>query len=175
MALWVVFLAGLAAAQLDGDRRSGQVIRCHTCEADFSSERYDITHPCLVGDRRDNSRDLAQCSRNSRFCKAEVTRQHGLLVSFGRSCAEYCVENCVTKGFGIVRETCIYCCTNDASCKETVGETAAAPQAREYSMTISDDSSSSFFAVITVKDDGNTKPHSHSLQFLSGTVCRAIE
>lgn len=65
--------------------------------------------------------------------QAEVTRQHGLLVSFGRSCAEYCTPNCVTKGFGIVRETCIYCCTNDASCREDIEEKTKAVQPRSAS------------------------------------------
>ncbi|XP_022647370.1 uncharacterized protein LOC111244459 isoform X1 [Varroa destructor] len=96
-------------------------IRCHTCEADFSNTRYRADDPCLIGDRgklADGSRDIALCSRNVRFCKAEVSRQLGLLVTFQRSCAEECTHSCSTKGFGIVRETCIYCCTSDPSCSE---------------------------------------------------------
>ncbi|OQR73188.1 hypothetical protein BIW11_09897, partial [Tropilaelaps mercedesae] len=79
---------------------------------------YRSGEPCLIGDRRDNDREVALCSRSARYCKAEVARQLGLLVTFQRSCAEECAHSCSTKGFGIVKETCTYCCTSDPSCSE---------------------------------------------------------
>ncbi|KAL3187895.1 hypothetical protein MRX96_000513 [Rhipicephalus microplus] len=47
------------------DGRSAWV-RCHTCDADFTIEKFSVDHPCLVGQCQ---RDVAYCSVNSNFCK----------------------------------------------------------------------------------------------------------
>ncbi|KAL3187889.1 hypothetical protein MRX96_000507 [Rhipicephalus microplus] len=102
-------------AQRDTDFYFGTRVRCHTCDADFTIEKFSVDHPCLVGQRE---RDVAYCSVNSNFCKVEVTRLNGVLVTYSRRCADKCSPNCYEKGFGMLREQCTYCCRRNPACGE---------------------------------------------------------
>ncbi|KAH8033508.1 hypothetical protein HPB51_013391 [Rhipicephalus microplus] len=99
----------------DTDFYFGTRVRCHTCDADFTIEKFSVDHPCLVGQRE---RDVAYCSVNSNFCKVEVTRLNGVLVTYSRRCADKCSPNCYEKGFGMLREQCTYCCRRNPACGE---------------------------------------------------------
>lgn len=109
-------LLGIAVrAQRETDYYFGTRVRCQTCDVDFTIEKFSVEHPCLVGQKE---RDIAYCSANSNFCKVEVTRLNGVLVTYSRRCADKCSPNCYEKGYGMLREQCTYCCRRNPSCGE---------------------------------------------------------
>ncbi|KAL1424438.1 hypothetical protein MTO96_020222 [Rhipicephalus appendiculatus] len=65
----LVAASTVVRAQRDTDFYFGTRVRCHTCDADFTIEKFSVDHPCLVGQRE---RDVAYCSVNSNFCKHEL-------------------------------------------------------------------------------------------------------
>lgn len=52
----------------DGERRSfsGTRVLCHTCDVDFSVDKYDANNSCLIGV---GDKDTATCSATSNYCK----------------------------------------------------------------------------------------------------------
>ncbi|XP_003739824.1 uncharacterized protein LOC100906483 [Galendromus occidentalis] len=111
------------AAQRGGiGKYQGKRVGCFQCDADFTfnAEKYAHNHSCLAGpsDPKERERGIAQCSQNSRYCLAEVTRLNGVLTSFSRKCAESCELNCIQSGYAMDTEICTYCCESFAYCAE---------------------------------------------------------
>ncbi|XP_022669025.1 uncharacterized protein LOC111253610 isoform X2 [Varroa destructor] len=100
----------------------GKRLGCYQCDADFTfnAEPYAHNHSCLVGpsDPKERERGIAQCSQNSRYCMAEVTRVNRVLTKFSRKCADDCVTSCLQNGFAMDNEVCTYCCEAFAYCAE---------------------------------------------------------
>ncbi|OQR72257.1 hypothetical protein BIW11_10507 [Tropilaelaps mercedesae] len=124
----VALLSVLLFDRTEGQRSGGQNkyqgkrLGCFQCDADFTfnAEPYAHNHSCLAGptDPKERDRGIAQCSQNSRYCMAEVTRVNRVLTKFSRKCAEDCDTTCIRSGFAMDIEVCTYCCETFAYCAE---------------------------------------------------------
>lgn len=97
-------------------------IYCYTCYADF--ERVPLTvfnpvtyiynnpcyNPALNYTLTDNEY-LTKCSSTTKYCMVDVTRMNGVLISVDRRCGQStCRKTCLSRGYGVIRETCTFCC-----------------------------------------------------------------
>lgn len=97
-------------------------IYCYTCYADFenipSSVFNPVTYiyknlcynPATNYSMTDNEY-LTKCSPSTKFCSVDITRMNNVLLSVDRRCGTAtCRETCVARGYGVLRETCTFCC-----------------------------------------------------------------
>ncbi|KAG8172161.1 hypothetical protein JTE90_001689, partial [Oedothorax gibbosus] len=87
--------------------------RCYTCSVDFRLEKFNISNKCIFPN---DTRDLAHCSSNSKFCRAVITRVGGVFVMLHRTCVAKCHEACTERGYGIRTRECTRCCTKEPDC-----------------------------------------------------------
>jgi len=89
-------------------------INCYSCYVDFTLQKFDNQHLCYNPNANITLADqehLTQCSPVTRFCTVDITRVNNVLAIVDRRCGlSTCRHYCLSKGYGVDRETCTYCC-----------------------------------------------------------------
>ena len=109
-------------------RRKGQKgandnrLNCYTCYADFERIPLTVFNPvnyiynnlCYNPSQNYTLADheyLTKCSGTTKFCMVDITRMNDVLLSVDRRCGgATCRKTCLDRGYGVIRETCTFCC-----------------------------------------------------------------
>lgn len=92
-----------------------QRLNCYSCYVDFTIEKFRVNNLCYNPAYNWTLADqehLTKCPRQSKFCTVDITRVNGGLGIVDRRCGgTTCKYYCISKGYGVERETCTYCCS----------------------------------------------------------------
>lgn len=97
-------------------------INCYTCYADFEKIPLSVFNPvnyifnnlCYNPSTNYTMADsdyLTKCAPGTKFCMVDITRMNDVLLSVDRRCGgATCRKTCLARGYGVIRETCTFCC-----------------------------------------------------------------
>lgn len=120
-------------------------ISCYTCYADFeripytqfNPVNYIYTNLCYnpaINYTLTDSEYLTKCSSPTKHCMVDITRMNNVLLSVDRRCgSSTCRKTCLSRGYGVIRETCTFCCggrvtENDPDYDEELHENYQCPK-----------------------------------------------
>ncbi|KAI2809459.1 hypothetical protein RDWZM_003274 [Blomia tropicalis] len=97
-------------------------LNCYTCYADFEKipltvfnpVNYIYTNLCYNPAQNFTMADheyLTRCASSTKYCMVDITRMNDVLLSVDRRCGgSTCRKTCLARGYGVIRETCTFCC-----------------------------------------------------------------